>query len=105
MAKRKLSFKQWRKEIDRLLMKRVSSTWNDLAGDLEPLQSAYADGDTPGQFVQHIIDKFDLDDTPIDHPYGANPAARRNPPMSFATMALYGAGAYLLLKYVFFKNS
>lgn len=28
-----------------------------------------------------------------------------NPPMTFAKVAMYGAGAYLLCKYVFFKNS
>lgn len=42
--------------------------------------------------------------------YGENPGKRRrrksaNPPMTFAKVAMYGVSAYLLCKYVLFKNS
>lgn len=79
MAKKyKLSFKQWREKVDQLFNKRVSCTWADLAGDLGPILQAYNYGDTPEKFVQYIIDKYDLDDTPIDRPPWMNPRRSAN---------------------------
>lgn len=61
LAKSK-TFDEWRAEMEKICLKKTGCTWDDLAGDLEPLQDAYDTSQTPEEFIDWLIRKFDLDD-------------------------------------------
>lgn len=53
-------FDRWASEVDELCRVHLYCSWAELCGDLPPLQTAYASGETPGQFVRWWADKYDL---------------------------------------------
>lgn len=55
-----MTFKDWRKEVERLFVASYGADWNDLCGDNAPLQAAFDAGDTPQVFVDWYADKYDL---------------------------------------------
>lgn len=55
------SFVDWCAETDRLCRVHLACSWAELAGDAEPLATAFADGETPAEFVIRQHDKYDLE--------------------------------------------
>ena len=56
----KQTFEDWKAEVDAICKKRLGAGWDDLCGDLEPLQNRYAAGDTPREFVDWWGEKYEL---------------------------------------------
>jgi hypothetical protein len=54
------TFESWAASVDQLCVNHLACSWAEFAGDVEPLQSAFNDGESPEQFVVRIRDKFDL---------------------------------------------
>lgn len=61
MAYPSMTFDQWMLEVDRFCRTHLACSWNDLCGDLGPLQSAFDNGDEPLQFVRWWAEKYDLE--------------------------------------------
>ena len=59
-AANSMSFDEWAKAVDALCLRHFACSWDDLAGDLEPLQRSYESGDTPRQFIGRLARRFDL---------------------------------------------
>ncbi len=55
-----MSFDEWAQAVDVLCRRHFACSWDDLAGDLEPLQASYEGGETPRQFIERLARKFDL---------------------------------------------
>lgn len=55
-----MSFEEWAKAVDVLCRRYFACSWDDLAGDLEPLQGSYENRETPRQFIEGMARKFDL---------------------------------------------
>ncbi len=55
-----MSFEEWAQAVDVLCWRHFACNWDDLAGDLEPLQCSYEDGETPREFIEWLARKFDL---------------------------------------------
>lgn len=60
-ATRRLDFTEWSFQVDGLARVHLMCSWADLCGDMEPLRRAYADGETPLEFLRWWADKYDLD--------------------------------------------
>jgi len=59
-AANSMTFDEWAQTVDALCIRHFACSWDDLAGDLEPLQSSFKSGETPRQFVEWLARKFDL---------------------------------------------
>jgi len=55
-----MNFGPWCKEADDIFKRETGCSWNDLCGDEDPLKRAFRRGDTPGEFVDWHIEKYDL---------------------------------------------
>lgn len=55
-----MNFEQWRASVDRLCVEHLACSWLDLAGDREPLETAFHCGDSPEAFVVRLHEKYDL---------------------------------------------
>lgn len=51
---------RWALVVDELFRETTGCSWVDLCGDDEPIESACARGETPEQFVNYWIEKYDL---------------------------------------------
>jgi hypothetical protein len=57
------------REVSALMHRQYAITWDDAAGDLQPLDNALADGLSPEEFVARFAEKYDLTPRhPADHP-------------------------------------
>lgn len=55
-----MSFDEWAKAVDVLCRRHFACSWDDLAGDIEPLQASYENRERPRQFIESLARKFDL---------------------------------------------
>jgi hypothetical protein len=55
-----MTFDEWKEEMEAVLKRITGCTWHELAGDLEPLEAAYKDEETPTEFANWWVDKHDL---------------------------------------------
>jgi hypothetical protein len=53
-----MSFEKWAEEVNNLFLEKVCCSWADLSG--EDLREMYASGQTPTEFVDWWIEKYDL---------------------------------------------
>lgn len=60
-----MTFDEWAQAVDVLCLRHFCCSWDDLCGDLGPLECAYVSAETPMQFVEWFGEKFDL--TRADH--------------------------------------
>jgi hypothetical protein len=58
-----MSYADFKAEVDKIFREQVGSGWVDLCGDEGPLQKAYAEEESPRDFVLWWINKFDLTTT------------------------------------------
>lgn len=56
----KMTFEQWKKEVDRLFLKKTCCDWADLCGDEEPLTDSFSENETPAEFVERVCEKYGL---------------------------------------------
>ena len=55
-----MTFEEWMVQLNAELIIRTACTWADLAGDEDPVRSAYEDGDSVEEFTTRIIRKYNL---------------------------------------------
>jgi len=55
-------FCEWMKQVDVLFLQRTCCDWANLCGDVEPVRRAFAEKETPEEFVDRICMKFGLGD-------------------------------------------
>lgn len=55
-----MGFDEWAQRVDALCRTHLACSWDDLAGDREPLERGFEWGQTPLEFVQWLTEKFDL---------------------------------------------
>ena len=53
-------FEVWREALDKYLVRWYYATWNDLAGDLDPIYEAWNQGESPAEFAERFARKYDL---------------------------------------------
>jgi hypothetical protein len=63
-----MDFEEWCLTVDALCRAHLACGWRDLAGDPEPLERAFADGESPMTFVRRLSEKYDL--IWVDSPQG-----------------------------------
>lgn len=56
----KMDLVTWKGKVNELFLRRVCCSWQDLCGDIEPLEKAYAQGETPEEFVARYVRRFGL---------------------------------------------
>ena len=54
------SFEEYRAIASRYMEKYYYTTWDEAAGDPEPILSAIESGETPTGFIDRIAEKYDL---------------------------------------------
>lgn len=59
-ASHSMSFDEWAQAVDVLCRRHFACSWDDLAGDLEPLRNSFGMGETPREFIEWLARKFDL---------------------------------------------
>ena len=62
-------FGEWRKALDNYLVKWYYANWDELAGDVEPLERAYDEGQSPKEFAEWYARKHDLIRRDRNEPY------------------------------------
>ena len=50
----------YRDRVSAAMKKRYGITWDDAAGDVEPLETAMRDGMTPDEFVRWFGERYNL---------------------------------------------
>lgn len=60
MAKALLSFDEWRQQVEMLCASHLACTWDDLCGEIAPLELAFGAGEDPVAFVHWWAEKYDL---------------------------------------------
>ncbi len=63
----------WVMEVQTLCEKHLACTWNDLCGEMQPLEDHHALGEEPKAFVLWWSEKYNLtwfDDSERTDPYG-----------------------------------
>ncbi|MEZ5416102.1 MAG: hypothetical protein R2708_02025 [Vicinamibacterales bacterium] len=55
-----IPFDEWAKEVDALCLRHLLCDWDDLCGEIEPLQQSHEAGDAPLTFVAWWSGKYDL---------------------------------------------
>jgi hypothetical protein len=56
-----LPFRLWCDQVDMLCRKHLYCSWAELAGDVEPLQTAFDNHETPLEFVRGWRDHYELE--------------------------------------------
>lgn len=56
--------RQFTDEVSTIMKRDYGLTWQDAAGDLQPLENALADGLSPQEFVRIFAERYDL--TPLE---------------------------------------
>lgn len=54
-------YAEWKSAVDSRFKVKTGNSWDDLCGDEEPLRDAYGNGLSPEEFVEHWMDKYDLE--------------------------------------------
>lgn len=55
-----MKYKAWKTEVDKLFLRKTGCSWADLCGDEAPLDDSYRAIETPAEFVDRYIEKYDL---------------------------------------------
>lgn len=54
------AYTNWKKAVDKELQQRVCSTWKELSGNEDPLLDSYRSKETPEEFVDSIVNRYNL---------------------------------------------
>ena len=60
MEQVQLSLSEWRQQVEALCVSHLACTWDDLCGEIAPLESAFEAGEEPLAFVQWWAEKYGL---------------------------------------------
>lgn len=61
MSKASKEIDDFKAAADVIFLKTTGCNWDDLCGDIEPLEAAVRVKETPEEFVDYIIEKYNLD--------------------------------------------
>jgi len=53
-------FDEWRQQVEALCVSHLACAWDDLCGEVAPLESAFEAGEEPLAFVHWWAEKYDL---------------------------------------------
>ena len=68
-----VDFDTWVMNVQTLCVKHLGCTWDDLCGEMQPLEDHYAFGEQPKMFILWWCEKYNLtwfDDQECTDPYG-----------------------------------